>query len=130
MRGRRPLKCSSKANNGVWCGQDWMMTRYLAPKEFPTGSRTEETARYVVLSRTALFWERLWLSLWPASGIAGLFVAAAWFDVFSPLPWTLHALLLAATLTAIGLALYFGLRGFKFPSSMDGARRLERDSGF
>ena len=107
-----------------------MMTRYLAPKEFQTGSRTEETARYVVLSRAALFWERVWLSLWPASGIAGLFVAAALFDVFSPLPWILHALILSGTLTTIGLALYFGLRGLKLPSWTDGARRLERDSGF
>ena len=107
-----------------------MMTRYLAPKEFPTGSRTDETARYVVLSRAALAWERVWPALWPASGIAGLFVAAALFDVFSPLPWALHALILSATLTGFGLALYFGFRGLKLPDWTDGARRLERDSGF
>lgn len=106
------------------------MTRYLAPNEFPTGSRTEETARYVAVSRAALLWERLWPSLWPATGIAGLFVSAALFDVFAPLPWALHALILAATLTVIGLALYFGVRELKLPDWIDGARRLERDSGF
>src|SRR5690349_2173421 len=99
MRDHQLPRCSSRASSGAWCGQDWMMTRYLAPKEFPTGSRTDETARYVVLSRAALAWERVWPALWPASGIAGLFVAAALFDVFSPLPWALHALILSATLT-------------------------------
>jgi uncharacterized protein (TIGR02302 family) len=107
-----------------------MMTRYLAPNEFPTGSRTEETSRYVALSRAALLWERVWLALWPASGIAGLFVATALFDLFSPLPWALHALILSGTLTAIGLALYFGFRQLRLPGWADGARRLERDSGF
>jgi uncharacterized protein (TIGR02302 family) len=107
-----------------------MMTRYLAPNEFPTGSRTEEAARYVAVSRAALLWERVWPSLWPASGIAGLFAAAALFDLFAPLPWALHALILATTLTGLGLALYFGLRELKLPSWIDGARRLERDSNF
>src|SRR5689334_7143077 len=130
MHGRQPRKCSSRAHSGAWYGQDRMMTRYLAPKEFPTGSRTDETARYVALSRAALLWERVWLALWPASGIAGLFVAAALFDVFSSLPWALHALILSATLTGIGLALYFGLRQLKLPGWTDGARRLERNSGF
>jgi uncharacterized protein (TIGR02302 family) len=107
-----------------------MMTRYLASNEFPTGSRTEETARYVALSRAALLWERVWLALWPSSGIAALFLAAALFDLFSPLPWALHALILSGTLTAIGLALYFGLREFRRPGWTEAARRLERDSGF
>ena len=107
-----------------------MMTRYLAPNEFPTGSRTDETARYVALSRAALVWERAWPALWPASGIVGLFVAAALFDVLSPLPWALHALILSAALTGTGIALYFGLRELKLPSWSDGARRLERNSGF
>src|SRR5689334_21404688 len=130
MHGRQPRKCSSRAHSGAWCGQDRMMTRYLAPKEFPTGSRTDETARYVALSRAALFWERVWPALWPASGVTGLFVAAALFDVFSPLPWALHSLILSATLTAIGVSLYFGLRGLKLPTWTDAARRLERNSGF
>jgi len=106
-----------------------MMTRYSAPSEFLTGLRTDRTARYIALSRAALLWERVWPALWPASGIAGLFVAAALFDLLSVLPWALHALILSGAITASGLALYFGLRELKWPRWSDGARRLERDSG-
>jgi uncharacterized protein (TIGR02302 family) len=107
-----------------------MMTRYSAPSEFLTGLRTDKTARYIALSRAALLWERVWPALWPASGIAGLFIAAALFDLLSVLPWALHALILSGAVTAIGLALYFGLRDLKVPGWSDGARRLEQDSGF
>jgi hypothetical protein len=103
------------------------MTRYSAPNEFRTGS--DRTARYVLASRAALLWERVWPGLWPASGILGLFVAAALFDLFAPLPWVLHALILSGVITAAGLALYFGLREVCIPRWADGARRLERTSG-
>ena len=107
-----------------------MMTRYLGPSEFQTGSRAEETARFVALSRAAIMWERVWPALWPASGITGLFAAASLFDLFAALPWTLHALILSSTITAIGLALYFSLRDLRLPDWTEGARRLERTSGF
>lgn len=103
------------------------MTRYSAPNEFQTGS--DRTARFVLASRAALLWERVWPGLWPASGILGLFVAAALFDLFAPLPWVLHALILSGTITAAGLALYFGLRHVHVPNWAEGARRLERSSG-
>jgi uncharacterized protein (TIGR02302 family) len=105
------------------------MTRYSDPSEFQAGSRADHTARAVELSRAALLWERAWPALWPASGIAGLFAAAALFDLFAPLPWSLHALILAGVLTGIGLALYYGFQNFHLPGWMDGARRLERSSG-
>ena len=105
------------------------MTRYSDPNEFRTGSRADRTERYVALSRAALAWERVWPALWPASGVAGLFAAAALFDVFAPLPWTLHVLILAGAITAIGLSLYFGLRDVRLPDWTQGARRLERSSG-
>src|SRR6266481_2272872 len=124
MRGRPRPRFSSGTINGAWCGQEWMMTRYSDPSEFRTGSRAERTERYVALSRAALAWERAWPALWPASGIAGLFAAAALFDAFAPLPWTLHALILAGTITAVGLCLYFGFREMRGPSWMEGARRL------
>ncbi|MEI9885341.1 MAG: DUF4175 family protein [Rhizomicrobium sp.] len=104
------------------------MTRYSDPNEFRTGSRAERTERYVLASRAALLWERAWPALWPASGIAGLFAGAALFDAFAPLPWTLHALILSGTITAIGLALYFGFREMGVPDWMEGARRLEKSS--
>ncbi|HXC57070.1 MAG TPA: DUF4175 family protein [Rhizomicrobium sp.] len=105
------------------------MTRYTDPSEFRTGSRAKRSEQYVALSRAALLWERAWPALWPASGIAGLFAAAALFDLFAPLPWTLHALILAGAITGIGLSLYFGFREFRRPSWLEGARRLERSSG-
>jgi uncharacterized protein (TIGR02302 family) len=107
-----------------------MMTHYSDPSAFRTGSRAEQTERFVALSRLALLWERIWPGLWPASGIAGLFAAAALFDLFEPLPWTAHALILSGAITAIGLALYFGLRDMRIPDWTEGARRLERGSGF
>ncbi len=105
------------------------MTRYSDPSEFRTGSRAERIERYVRLSRAALAWERVWPALWPASGIAGVFAAVALFDAFAPLPWALHAPILAATITAIGLCLYFGFRNLHLPRWIDGARRLEKSSG-
>ena len=106
-----------------------MMTRYSDPSEFQTGSTAERTDRAIAWSRAALAWERVWPALWPASGIAGLFAALALFDLFGTLPWSVHALILSAVITAIGLTLYFGLRELRPPSWLDGARRLERSSG-
>src|ERR1700759_990655 len=116
MRGRPRPKGSSGTINGARCGQDWMMTRYSDSSEFQTGSRAERTERYVRLPRAALAWERVWPALWPASGIAGLFAAVALTDVFVALPWALHALILAATITGIGLCLYFGFRAVRLPT--------------
>ncbi len=104
------------------------MTISSQPSEFPTGSQAERTERFVSLSRAALLWERVWPALWPASGIVGVFAAAALFDLLSPLPWTLHALILAAALTATGLALYYSFRDMRLPGWSEGARRLEKSS--
>ena len=103
------------------------MTRLLQPTEFPTGW-TSRVERLVFAARAVLAWERLWPLLWPASGIAGLALAAALFGVFAPLPWILHALILACLVSAIGLTLYFNLARFVRPRWEDAARRLERDS--
>jgi uncharacterized protein (TIGR02302 family) len=105
------------------------MTRYSQPTEFPAGSRPDRIAGKVRLARLVVAWERLWPLLWPASGIAGIAIAAALFDLTAPLAWPLHALVLAAFVTAIALALYFKLTLFVWPGWDDGARRLERDSG-
>jgi uncharacterized protein (TIGR02302 family) len=105
------------------------MTRYSDPSEFQTGSQAERTERFITWSRAAIGWERVWPALWPASGIAGVFAAAALFDLFAPLPWTLHGLILAGAITAIGLSFYFGFRAVRLPGWSEGARRLERTSG-
>jgi uncharacterized protein (TIGR02302 family) len=104
------------------------MTRYSQPTEFPPGSKASRIERLVFATRAILTWERIWPLLWPASGIAGLGLAAALFDVLPPLPWPLHALILASFVTAIGLALYINLTRFVWPRWDDAARRLERDS--
>ena len=103
------------------------MTRYSHQTEFPPGSSRIE--RHVLVARAILTWERLWPALWPASGIVGLGLAAALFNLLAPLPWTLHALILASFVTAIALSLYFNLAHFVRPGWDEAARRLERDSG-
>jgi len=104
------------------------MTRLSLPTEFRLGSDARRTEAFVSAARGILAWERIWPALWPATGIAGVFVAAALFDVFAVLPWPLHALILAGLITAMGLMLNVTLEGVRWPSWLDGARRLERDS--
>lgn len=103
------------------------MTRFTLPTEFRPGW-DKRIRRYLVLARAILAFERIWPALWPASGIAGLTLAAGLFDAFTPLPWPLHALILAVLTTAIALTLYFALEDFCLPRWDDGARRLEQDS--
>ena len=105
----------------------------LSPRTVsPVGSATDrETrlARLILLARASLAAERVLPALWPALGFAGLYTAAALFGLYALIPWTLQALLLAASITAIGLSLDVGFAGFAWPSWKDGARRLEEESG-
>jgi len=104
------------------------MTRLSPSTDFRPGSKTRRVDAFVGAARAALTWERVWPALWPATGIAGLFLAAALFGLPQLLPWPLHALLLAACITAMGLSTYFALQDFQLPGWMEGARRVERDS--
>jgi uncharacterized protein (TIGR02302 family) len=72
--------------------------------------------------------ERAVPALWPAIGIIGLYFAAALFGLFLIIPWILQSLLLAAAISATGLALENGLRDVRWPDRQDAARKLERDS--
>jgi len=92
------------------------------------GLNTDRVERFVLGSRAALLWERAWPALWPASAVAGLFMAAALFGVFGFLPWEIDALIFAGALAAFGMALFQGFDNFKFPSWSEGARRLEQSS--
>ncbi len=103
------------------------MTRSLLTTEFRPGS-ADRLKRFVALARGLLAFERVWPALWPATGILGLGLAAALFDIFAPLAWPLHALILASIETAIGLLLYLNLQHVTWPAWTEGARRLERDS--
>jgi uncharacterized protein (TIGR02302 family) len=95
---------------------------------FRPGSKAEPSERYIAAARLAILWERVWPALWPASGIAGLFLAAALCDLFAALPGWLHSLILLVTVFGAGTVLHGTLRGLTFPSWDEGARRVERDS--
>lgn len=78
--------------------------------------------------RIMLYWERVWRALWPGLGLAGLFVIAALFDVFSALPFWLHAVVLA--LFAGGLVLSLKpLLQVDIPTRMQALKRLEMQNG-
>ena len=81
-----------------------------------------------MLARFVLVMERVMPALWPAIGIIGVYFAAALFGLFLIIPWILQSLLLAAAITATGLALDNGLREVRWPNWQDAARKLERDS--
>jgi membrane protein implicated in regulation of membrane protease activity len=89
----------------------------------------EYLARLILAARAVVAAERIGPALWPALGFPGIYLALGLFGLLALLPWTLQALLLAATITATGLALEQGLREVRWPSDHDGARRLEQDSG-
>jgi uncharacterized protein (TIGR02302 family) len=103
------------------------MTRSLLSTELRPGW-ADRVRRHVFLARVILAFERIWPALWPATGIVGVGIAAALLDAFAPLPWPLHALILACFVTAISLTLYFNLQHTAWPRWQEGARRLERDS--
>jgi len=105
------------------------MTRLSQPTEFQTGFPTRRVERYVAAARAALAFERLWPALWPASGLVGVFLAAALFGIMDWIPWPLHALLLSAMITASGVLLFQNLQAYAWPRWQDGARKLERDTG-
>lgn len=91
--------------------------------------RPPKLGRKLFLARLVLAWEFLWPSLWPAVGIAGLFLALALFDFFAQLPGWLHVMLLAAFAIFFVRALVRTIRNFVWPAQHAGRRRLEQASG-
>ncbi|MBV8534698.1 MAG: DUF4175 family protein, partial [Alphaproteobacteria bacterium] len=81
------------------------------------------------LARMALAWERLWLALWPAMALVGLFAVFALFDLLPALPAWLHALLLAAFGCGIVWSVWRARAVFSLPALDAGRRRLEVASG-
>jgi uncharacterized protein (TIGR02302 family) len=81
------------------------------------------------LARAAILFERVWPALWPAIGIAGLFVCAALLDLPRLLPPWAHIGLLAITLLLIVGLLVRGFRDLAAPDDRAADRRLEVASG-
>lgn len=81
------------------------------------------------VARAAMFWERAWPALWPALGIAGLFVAIALLGALSVLPGWLHGLLLIGFAGFFLAMLWRGIRQIHPPTFSEATRRLETDSG-
>ncbi|HSM94646.1 MAG TPA: TIGR02302 family protein [Rhizomicrobium sp.] len=98
----------------------------------PDGSSLRREARhaeaFIRRARLTLWWERVWPALWPASAIAGVFVAAGLFNLFAHMPWWIHTLLLLGAAAAAGYYLHRNFRNFHAPSWYEGARRVECDS--
>ncbi len=86
-------------------------------------------ARKRRLTRLSLWFERLWLALWPAVGALGAYAAAALLGLPDLLPpWPRLALLAAVAAAAAWLA-WRGLRRLRAPDADGVDRRLERVSG-
>src|SRR5580698_5398905 len=100
------------------------MTRLSNLTASPTGLSTERPARVVATARLAILWERVWRALWPASGIIGLFCAAAWLGLFAMLPGWLHTILLAVILFGVAVAILSTFKTFNLPEWHEGARRV------
>jgi len=94
-----------------------------------TAALPRRLGRQRVLARLALGFEQLWPALWPAIGLAGLFVALALFDVPALVPAWLHVALLAGFGAGCALLAWRGLRGLRLPGAEAADRMIERASG-
>ena len=81
------------------------------------------------VARSAILFERIWPALWPALGVAGLFVCAALLDLPELLPPWLHIGVLASIALLIVGLLVRGLYGIAAPDDGAADRRLELASG-
>lgn len=86
----------------------------------------DENSPRIALSRLALFWERAWPALWPATGIVCLFLVVALLDILPILPGWLHAIALILFAGALAWSLWHGIRSLRLPDRAAAQRRLER----
>ena len=101
----------------------------------PSPPRAEQSwrNRYQVcvnLARAALVWERLWPCLWPAVGVAALFVSVALMDWLPALPFWVHSLVLIVFAGVFGFMIRGAILGFRAVDEKTAKHRLERDSDF
>lgn len=94
----------------------------------PDSSLLARLGRWRRLAWLVLLVERVWPVIVPPLCIAGLFVAAALFDILPMLPAWLHLAVLVVTVAVIVGLLARGVWRLRLPDSEAAARRLERDS--
>lgn len=97
--------------------------------EDKAGGLPKIVQRYVMFAWASLSAERFWPLLWPAGGIAGLFVILALANVFVYLPEWLHLLSLFGFIAAIVWAVMHSMRQTSVPSRSQAVRHLEQSSG-
>src|SRR5580698_8560645 len=121
--GPRRRRSWSRAMSGALYGPDRIMTTLSPETISPAGSPAERLARLsrlILLARASLALERFLPGLWPALGFAALYLSAALLGLFAFVPWILQAVILAVTVTAIGLSLAGGFEHFAWPNWKDG----------
>lgn len=86
---------------------------------------TPALERRLGIARAALFWEAFWPGLMPAGYLLAVLLILAGFDVWRFLPIWLHWTLLAGFGAGLAGALWYGLRGLRWPGRAAAMRRLE-----
>ncbi|MGO4337513.1 TIGR02302 family protein [Labrys sp. KB_33_2] len=101
----------------------------------PKAGMSEEAARdarafdtLVLRARLALFWERTWPRLAVPLGIAGLFVALSWFDLFAVLAGLPRLLLFLVFLAGL-LASLWPLTRLRLPNRDAALQRIDQAIG-
>ena len=105
------------------------MSGIATPPDHGRGRASGRLGRRRAQARLTLWFERLWPALWPACGVAGLYVALALFGLPQALPALAQAALLAVFVLAFLGLLWRGLSGVQRPSPAAVDRRLEDASG-
>lgn len=82
----------------------------------------------VRLARVVVAVERVWPAIWPAVGVAGLFLALSLLDLWHRLPPVLHILGLVAFAVGFALALWRARGAWARIDAEAALARLERDS--
>lgn len=81
------------------------------------------------LASLALAWEAIWPAIWPALGVLGVYLTVALLGLPLLLPGWARPVLALVFAVLFGVALWRGVRGFRWPGTDSADRRLERASG-
>ena len=105
------------------------MTEQTKPSGDPS-KLPKAVQRRTGLAAAALFFERLWPSLWPAWGILAIFVSLSLLDAWSYLPLWAHVIAVSGFALAFLISLYAKTRELVWPTYAESLRRIEVKSGF